>query len=107
MSTRLRQNWAFLNLLATASTKQRKALLETSSLQQFKTLLEVIYNVIHNRTVLPSDDYIRNLYKYRHLLRRLTKRRGRDKKSQVLKRHGFIQPLLKPLLSSLNQSIEY
>lgn len=106
MSTRLRQNWAFLNLLATASVKQRKKLLETSSLKQIKTLLEVIYNVIHNQTVLPSEDYIKSQYKYRHLLRRLAKKTGRNKKTLLIKRHGFIPLLLKPLLPGINKHVD-
>lgn len=66
MSEKLRQNWAFLNLLATASVKQRRVLLKTISIKQLKSLLEVIYNVIHNRGILLSDSFIKN---YRHLLR--------------------------------------
>ena len=103
MSTRLQQNWAFLNLLATAPHKQRKALLESSNHQRIKTLLEVIYNVIHNRAVIPSEDYIRSLNKYRHLLRRLAKKSGRHKKSLLLKRHRFIPILLKPLLPGIHK----
>jgi gentisate 1,2-dioxygenase len=106
MSTRLRQNWAFLNLIATASIKQRKVILETINRQQLKTLLEVIYNVIHNRTVIPSEDYIKSLYKYRHLLRRLAKKSERHKKTLLIKRHRFIPILLKPLLSGINNHVK-
>lgn len=57
MSARLKRNWAFINLLATASVKQRRALLDIN-VQQLKTLLEVIYNVIHNRALIPSEHFI-------------------------------------------------
>lgn len=80
MSEKLRQHRAFLNLLATASVKQRRVLMKTLSIKQLKTLLEVIYNVIHNRGILPSDSFIKNLYNYWHLLHRLAKKKGKDKK---------------------------
>lgn len=101
MNDRLRCKWAFLNLLATASPRQRRVLLETISLKQLKTLLEVIYNVIHNREIILSYSFIKNLYKYRHILRRLAKKKGKNKKSLLLRRHGFLPVLLTPLLPEL------
>lgn len=100
MNGRLRRNWAFLNLLATASPRQRQVLLETIS-QKLKIPLEVIYNVIHNREIIPSDSFIKNLYKYSHILRCLAKKKGKNKKSLVLRRHGFLPVSLKPLLPEL------
>lgn len=90
-----------MNLLATASPRQRRVLLETISLKLLKALLEVIYNVIHNREIIPSDSFFKNLYKYRHILRRLAKKKGKNKKSLLLRRHRFLQVLLKPLLPEL------
>lgn len=101
MNDRLRRNWAFLNLLATASPRQRRVLLETISLKLLKAFLEVFYNVIYNREIIPSDSFFKNLYKYRHILRRLAKKKGKNKKSLLLRRHGFLPVLLKPLLPEL------
>ena len=103
MSARLQRNWA-LNLLAIASIKQRRALLETISVQQLKTLLEVIYNVIPNRAVIPSETFIKSLYKYRHVLRQLAKK-GAHKKALLRRRHGFLPVLLKPLLPELSKYV--
>lgn len=42
MSRKVSQNWAFLNLLATASVKQRRSLLKTISFKRSKSILKVI-----------------------------------------------------------------
>lgn len=96
MSRKVSQNWAFLNLLATASVKQRRSLLKTISFKRSKSILKVIQNVIHNREILPSDSFIKSIYKYRQLLRRMAKKKCKDKKTLVLKRQGFLPILLEP-----------
>ena len=103
MSARPQRNWAFLNLLAIASIKQRRALLETISVQQLKTLLEVIYNVIHNRAVIPSDTFIKSYYKIVTFLGNWLRRRVRTRKPCY--GDGMDFPPLLPELS--NQSTEY
>lgn len=109
MSEKLRQHRAFLNLLATASVKQRRVLMKTLSIKQLKTLLEVFYNVIHNRGILPSDSFIKNLYNYWHLLHRLAKKKGKDKKKKtpLPQHHGFLPVLLKPLLPELVKYVNW
>lgn len=103
MSASLKKHWIYLQLLLESnSPKQRKALLNTITLDQVKALSEIAHNLI--RGIIPiSTQALNQLRKHRTLIRLLGDRKKSyiNKKQAIKKRPSGILSLLKVVSSSI------
>jgi len=102
MAGTVRKHSCFFQLLHDTSSKQRKALLQTITDDQLKSLCEVILNVY--RGTLPlSTHYIKKLIPYKTFILSLTDRRvgSTYRKKKLVQINDVIPWLVKPLLSQL------
>ena len=103
MSQRMRHNADLLRVLARASKKQRKAILETCHIDLVKCLAEISLNVLEG--VVPiSPTQKKKLKRYKSLLRSLAdKKVSLKKKKTKLNQSGgnLLTLLLPPVLSAL------
>ena len=94
----------FLELLQSTSVKQRKALLQTLTRDQFHALCEVVINV-YKGNVPVSNYYVKKLLPFKRSIQLLADKHvcaNRKKKILALK-HALIPWVLKPVLSMLKK----
>ena len=100
----MRNNAAFLRLLSSCHCKQRKALLETLTEEQLKTVCEVILNILKG-TVDLSPKQKKTLRRKKRLLYQLASKSVPSKtKKQLLVQQGggsFLPSILIPALQVL------
>ena len=104
MSNRVKQNLCFIRLLAeTTSKAQRKALLETATKQQLKTLVEITYNILQLHFPV-SKTYQNKLIKRGHVLEGIVDRRKKERqRDRYIKKHlSTILLIVKASLPALN-----
>lgn len=105
MSQRIKKNISFLQLLLNTHKSQKKALLDTISTEQLKTIGEIALNILHG--VLPlSANQKKALSRYRNAIRLIGQKGAsqRRKKSTLVKNIKVVELLLKsvePLMKSL------
>ena len=105
MSTRLRENASFLDLVRTAEQRQCKKLICTSCKNQIDVLSELCWNIVHgNVNLTPSQ--VGDLRKHRSLVYRVADKRNpwRSKKRWIQQVGGF-PPLLAAIAAPLIASI--
>lgn len=103
MSTRMRNNTALLHLLSACHPKQRKAVLQTLTEQQLRSLCEVVLNVLKG-TVELSHKEKQKLRKNKRVLYQLaSKSVPSKKKKQILVQQGgnILPSILIPALQVL------
>jgi retron-type reverse transcriptase len=92
MTNLINDHLSYLTLLKDASTKQRRALLIHASPEQFKALIEVIYNILRGNISI-SDSVQKRLYRYRVIIRQLVDRSvNKKEKHRLLRSNHFIIP---------------
>ena len=99
----MRNNSPFLHLLSSCHCKQRKALLETLTEEQLKTICEVILNILKG-TVDLSPKQRKVLKKKKRLLYQLVSKSvpSKTKKQLLVQQGGSILPsILVPALQVL------
>lgn len=99
MNRTVKTHLAFLDLLNTTSTKQRRALLLTMTPSQMQTLCEVMFNV-YKGTIPVSKQYIKTLYPYKNVISTLVSRtvNKSQRKKFLLKHQSIIPRLIKTAL---------
>lgn len=104
MSRAVQMQIPFLELLQATSAKQRKALLQTLTRDQFHALCEVVINV-YKGNVPVSNYYVKKLFPFKRSIQLLADKHvcpNRKKKILALK-HDIIPWVLKPVLSMLKE----
>ena len=103
MSQVVKNNRAFLQLLAVCPAYQGQFLLKTATPQQLRVLVQVLYNILKEYILIPEENK-RILLPYKHSLVNLAETNVRYKtKKRILVQEGdgFIQELLVPAVTSL------
>ena len=103
MSARMRKNAALLHLLSDCHPKQRKALLQTLSEEQLRTLCEVILNILKG-TVELTPSQKKSLGKRKRVLYQLASKSvpSKTKKAILVQQGGSLLPaILKQALQVL------
>ena len=104
MSRAVQMQVPFLELLQGTSAKQRKALLQTLTRDQFHALCEIVINV-YKGNVPVSNYYVKKLLPFKRSFQLLADKHvcpNRKKKILALK-HAIIPWVLKPVLSMLKE----
>ena len=93
----MERHQAFLDLLCTASPKQRNALLRTASKSQLLFLAEIIHNYL--KGVIPTESAeVKSFSSSKHILRRLSLK-SIVKQGRYINRHSaIIASFLKKIL---------
>lgn len=97
----LKRNYHFLHVLSKSSPTQRKALLRTANKDQILSLCEVCLNVLAGNIPIQK----KNLYKYRHAIRKLVSRSTNVmKKKRLLTNQtgGFLPLILRAVVPALS-----
>lgn len=104
MSRSVQTHYAFLNLLCSTDTKQRKALLNTITTGQLLALCEVFLN-LYKGSVHVTPKFVSKLRPYKAFIRTLTSRRvsKKRKKIQLIRRSPSLPWMLKPVLLTLKE----
>ena len=104
MSRAVRMQIPLLELLQATSIKQRKALLQTLTKDQFNALCEIIINV-YKRNVPVSNYYMKKLFPFKRSIQMVAdKRVSPQRKKKILAvKHAIIPWVLKPVLSMLKE----
>lgn len=107
MSRSVRMQMPFLELLQATSVKQRKALLQTLTKDQFHALCEVIINV-YKGSVPVSNYYVKKLFPFKRSIQMLADNHvsPKRKKRILAVKHIIIPWVLKPVLSILKEEPE-
>ena len=94
----------FLELLQATSVKQRKALLNTLTKDQFHALCEVIINV-YKGNVPVSNYYVKKLFPFKRSIQMVADKHvsTKRKKKILTVKHAIIPWVLKPVLSMLKE----
>ena len=94
----------FLELLQATSVKQRKALLNTLTKDQFHALCEVIINV-YKGNVPVSNYYVKKLFPFKRSIQMVADKHvsTKRKKKILAVKHAIIPWVLKPVLSMLKE----
>ena len=105
MSTKLKEQWCFIQLFIETSTPQRLALIKSISVIQLNLLCEILLNVLKGTLYLPSEE-VKKLSRHQSFLRRFTsKETSLKRKKQDLKSHYkvvlYILEKVRPLLDTL------
>ena len=104
MSSLIKNNIIYIHLLGLTSSKtQRKALLQTATKDQLKSLIELVYNVLYMRIPI-APHYQRNLKKKQSLLESLINRQKsqRYKFNTLRKNPAVIVLIIKAALPTLS-----
>ena len=104
MSRAVQVQIPFLELLQTTSIKQRKALLQTLTKDQFHAVCEVILNV-YKGNVPVSNYYVKKLFPFKRSIQVIADKRvsPKRKKKILAIKHAIIPWVLKPVLSMLKE----
>lgn len=104
MSRTVRMQMPFLELLQATSVKQRKALLQTLTKDQFHALCEVIINV-YKGNVPVSHYYVKKLFPFKRSIQMLADKHvsPKRKKKILAVKHIIIPWVIKPVLSMLRE----
>lgn len=91
----------FLQLLCTANTKQRKALLDTITGDQLRSLCELVLNIYYGNLNVPKN-YVKQLYPHKKFVQCLVERTYKNnyKKRMLAKNTNILPVLLKPFVLS-------
>ena len=93
MTELLRKNLNYLTMLKEGNVRQRQALLTHASVDQFKSLIELIYNILRGNIPISETDK-KHLRRYRSVIYSLTSKAvNKKRKSQLIKSHHFLLPL--------------
>jgi len=84
------RNLYFFHLLLSCSKTQGKALLETADREQVANLVNLIYNIVLNSSVLPAHTK-KLLSKHKKLISKLTNKKNSDKKKYSIIRNNSSQ----------------
>ena len=104
MSRAVQMQIPFLELLQSTSVKQRKALLQTLTRDQFHALCEVVINV-YKGNVPVSNYYVKKLLPFKRSIQLLADKHvcANRKKKIIALKHALIPWVLKPVLSMLKK----
>ena len=90
----------FLNLLITASPRQRRALIKSSNFSQRLAISELIYNFLKG-SILVEPESKQLFFKDKEILRKLSKKSAKSNSKLFLKNtvliHKFLEVVLKKL----------
>ena len=101
MSQRLRKNSDFLKVLARASPKQCRGIIDGANSDLIYTMCECASNCLKGNVPL-SPSQKRKLAIHKHSLRSLvSKSTSLKKKRKILQKGGFLGVLLKPIIQTL------
>ena len=100
MSKQFFKNINFLSLLVSAEDEQRVAIIKSMSEDQFKVLVECVYNILYGVITL-SPQYKKKLFKYRNVIRKITEQgRTRLQRKKLLLKYRFLLPTLVKIVLS-------
>ena len=104
MSRAVQMQVPFLELLQGTSAKQRKALLQTLTRDQFHALCEIVINV-YKGNVPVSNYYVKKLLPFKRSIQLLADKHvcPNHKKKILALKHAIIPWVLKPVLSMLKE----
>jgi len=104
--SRLENNQAFLQLLATTNPAQRNQLIRTASQDQLNSVCECAHNILRSNVPLSSDQ-IRKLRKHRSVVYRIAdKRVPLGQKRKILEQNGgAIAAILIPVISAIASAV--
>lgn len=95
MDKHIKEDGFYIGLLLSADKKQRTRLLQIITTRQLRTLVEIIYNVLHGY-LLPKEKYMSYLKRHRTCIRQIVKKKiSRRKRIHLISKHiGIILKLL-------------
>ena len=99
----MRNNLNFLSLLSNAEDEQKVVLLKSMNSEQFKVLLECIYNVLYG-TISLSPKNKKKLSQYKDIIRRIIAEdttRSQRRRLLLKYRSVLLPTLLKTVLSQI------
>ena len=106
MSALVRRNLSFIRLLISTNTKQQKALFNTITREQVKSIIEITYNIINlGIRVSPADRA--KLIRHVTLLKDIgIKKQSIKKKTVLIKSKGkIIISMLKAVISTIEKIV--
>lgn len=106
MSALVRRNLSFIRLLISTNTKQQKALFNTITREQVKSIIEITYNIINlGIRVSPADRT--KLIRHVTLLKDIgIKKQSIKKKTVLIKSKGkIIISMLKAVISTIEKIV--
>lgn len=106
MSALIRRNLPFIRLLISTNTKQQKALFNTITREQVKSIIEITYNIINlGIRVSPADRT--KLIRHVTLLKDIgIKKQSIKKKTVLIKSKGkIIISMLKAVISTIEKIV--
>jgi hypothetical protein len=101
MAKRMRRNADFIRVLARATPRQQKGIIEGGNKELMHCICECASNCLKGNVPLkPSQK--RKLAKYKHVLRDLADRKVSNiRKKTLVQKGGFLGALLKPIIQTL------
>ena len=104
MSTRIKANHAFLQLLARSTAERRRMLLKHATKDELMSLFEICLNILRGNLSIKGKDY-EKLKRQRHLIRTLADKQVaiKEKKKIVNQKGGFIGTLAAIAVPALAQ----
>lgn len=102
MSKLLKNNVDFLQNLATASTAERKRLIENASGEEINALTEIAMNITKGHFPV-TQKHFHKLKKHKHIIRKLASKAIPHKAKKVIlnQKGGFLPILVAPILAAL------
>lgn len=94
MSKQVKRHTNCLSLIATSEDSQKVALMKTMTIEQFKILIECIYNVLYG-VISINPKTKKKLMKYKKVIRELAdKHTTRIRRRKLLLKYRFLLPIL-------------
>src|SRR6266436_542356 len=102
MSKLLKSNIPFLQSLATATTTERKKLIENASDEEMHVLTEIAMNITEGHFPV-TDKHFHRLKKHKHIIRKLASVSVPHKAKKVIlnQKGGFLPILVAPVLAAI------
>lgn len=103
MNPHVLKEYHFLSLIYSTDDKQREALLKSMTMNQYKILVECIYNILYGvYEITPKEKS--ELSKYQTVIRRITsKELTHEQRKKLLVKNRFLLPhLLRSIIDSID-----
>ena len=106
MSALVRGNLSFIRLLMSTTAKQQKALIDTITRDQVKSIIEITYNIINLRIPIAQADR-KKLIRHISLLKDIgLKKQSIKKKTDLIKsKKGVIISMLKAVINTVEKIV--
>jgi hypothetical protein len=105
MSNKIQKNKDILQVLSNCKLNIRKAILQKADRELVDAICECVFNILEGNINL-TEAQKKDLYKYRHILRKLVDKSNLKNKKKLLVQHGgFLQYLIPAAIGGISQII--